>query len=212
MLQKKIFDPKCKICPRLVKYRNENIASYPDWHNAPVKSLGSIDSELLVLGLAPGVKGANRTGRPFTGDHAGLLLYTTLSSFGFAAGKFEGEPDDTLRLNNCRIANAVRCVPPKNKPLGIEIKNCIPFLTHEISSMKRLKVIMALGTIAHNAALDAIRLKRSNWRFGHNKCHFLMDNLVMIDSYHCSRYNTNTGRLTEEMFKEVFSRIKSFIT
>ena len=211
MVAKNNFNINCTLCPRLVKYRLKNRELYPDWHNAPVASYGDINSKLLVLGLAPGVKGANRTGRPFTGDHAGILLYHTLGKFGFAKGEFTGSPEDTLELNNCRITNAVRCVPPENKPNSGEISNCRKYLKYEIEQMPKLHVILALGTIAHNAALDSIGQKRSKWKFGHNSVHRLKNKLILIDSYHCSRYNTNTGRLTHAMFENVFKNIREFI-
>ena len=199
----------CPLCPRLVEYRLENRRNNPDWFNGPVPSFGDIDAQVFILGLAPGVKGANRTGRPFTGDYAGDLLYPTLLSFGFASGEFDARPDDGVQLINCRIANAVRCVPPQNKPVGQEMKACAPFLEAEIAAMDKLRVILALGTIAHNAALGAVGEKRSAWKFGHNIRHDLPNGPILIDSYHCSRYNTNTGRLTESMFHDVFETIRS---
>ncbi|MBC8242263.1 MAG: uracil-DNA glycosylase [Alphaproteobacteria bacterium] len=192
-----------------MEYRLENRRNNPDWFNGPVPSFGDIDAQVFILGLAPGVKGANRTGRPFTGDYAGDLLYPTLLSFGFASGEFDARPDDGVQLINCRIANAVRCVPPQNKPVGQEMKACAPFLEAEIAAMDKLRVILALGTIAHNAALGAVGEKRSAWKFGHNIRHDLPNGPILIDSYHCSRYNTNTGRLTESMFHDVFETIRS---
>ena len=204
-------DINCSRCPRLVAYREENRALHPAWHNGPVNSFGRLDAKLLVLGLAPGVKGANRTGRPFTGDYAGRLLYPTLIEFGFATGRFTGCCDDSVKLINCRITNAVRCVPPKNKPIGSEIRACSRFLEQEIDCMFNLKVILALGTLAHNSVLGALQLRRSAWKFSHNARHDFGLGLVLIDSYHCSRYNTNTGRLTEDMFKDVFMTIRRLI-
>ncbi len=205
------FDHDCPLCPRLVDYRMENREAHPDWHNGPVQSFGGFDAELLILGLAPGVRGANRTGRPFTGDWAGDLLYPTLDKFGFSTGKFDARPDDGVELVNCRIANAVRCVPPQNKPVGAEIKACGPFLETEVAAMTSLKVILALGTIAHNSALGIFGYRKAAYKFGHNELHRFATGPAILDSYHCSRYNTNTGRLTTEMFHDVFERIRTLI-
>ena len=201
----------CPLCPRLVEYRNKNRVIFPGWHNSPVLSFGEINSELLVLGLAPGVKGANRTGRPFTGDHAGILLYATLLEFGFASGQFTDSPNDNFQLVNCRITNAVRCVPPQNKPKASEISACSQYLEKEIATMVNLKIIVALGTIAHNSALGALHLRRSEWKFRHNARHNLGNGLILLDSYHCSRYNTNTGRLTVEMFHNIFHSVRKIV-
>jgi len=190
-----------------VEFRQDNASNWPDWHNGPVPSFGNLDAELLIVGLAPGLKGANRTGRPFTGDYAGDLLYPTLQKFNFAKGTYESSINDGLELANCRITNAVRCVPPQNKPTGPEARTCLPFLTDEIESMSNLKVLLALGTLAHNAVLSALSLKRSAYKFGHNAVHELDSGLIFTDSYHCSRYNTNTGKLTEAMFEAVFEGI-----
>ncbi len=200
--------PDCGLCPRLAEFRAENAARFPDWHNRPVDSFGGLDAALLVVGLAPGLKGANRTGRPFTGDFAGDLLYATLGEFGFAQGVYGQSADDGLRLIDCRITNGVRCVPPQNKPVGAETKACRPFLTAEIGAMKRLRVVMALGTLAHNTVLSALGLKRKPYPFGHNAMHRLPGGPALADSYHCSRYNTNTGRLTPDMFRDVFAAIR----
>lgn len=199
----------CPRCPRLVGFRNENRASWPGWHNAPVPSFGPEDANLLIVGLAPGLRGANRTSRPFTGDFAGQLLYPTLLQFGFAEGEYGEAADDGLSLVNCRITNAVRCVPPQNKPVGAEIAACRPFLHGEIADMPRLGVILALGTVAHGSVIRALELKASAWPFAHGAFHELPDGRVLADSYHCSRYNTNTGRLTEAMFRDVFAGIVS---
>jgi len=199
---------ECNLCPRLVEFRHTNRDKFPDFHNAPVDSFGSLDSALLVVGLAPGLKGANRTARPFTGDYAGDLLYPTISAFGFAKGTYGAVPDDGLELQNCRITNAVRCVPPENKPVGAEMNACRPFLIEEIGAMKNLKVILALGSIAHNSVLRTLGHKQSAYKFGHAAEHNLPDGPLLIDSYHCSRYNTNTGRLTTEMFHSVFKAIR----
>jgi len=198
----------CPLCPRLAAFRADWRNKEPEWFNAPVPSFGPTDARLLIVGLAPGLRGANRTGRPFTGDGAGDLLYPTLLKTSFARGEFLARPDDGLELVDCRITNAVRCVPPENKPVGAEIRACNPFLTGEIEGLAKLQVILALGGIAHNAILDALGLKRSSAKFGHNADHHLGDGLRLVDSYHCSRLNTNTGRLTPEMFHEVFATIR----
>ena len=194
----------CQLCPRLAAFRAENAASYPEFHSAPVPSFGQQSARLLVVGLAPGLKGANRTGRPFTGDFAGDLLYRTLAEFGLSRGTFDARPDDGLMLVDCMITNAVRCVPPQNKPETIEIKTCNSFLSARIESLPNLRVIIALGGIAHAAVLTALALRKSAHAFKHGAQHALPGNLTLFDSYHCSRYNTNTGVLTEAMFLDVF--------
>ncbi len=200
----------CPLCPRLVDFRHENEAAYPGFFNAPVPSFGPDDARLLIVGLAPGLKGANQTGRPFTGDYAGDLLYPTLVEFGFAAGTYGADPNDGLALVDCMITNAVRCVPPQNKPVGAEINACRPFLVERMDALPRLSHICALGGIAHNSVLAALGMRKALYKFGHGARHELGDTgLIMIDSYHCSRYNTNTGRLTEEMFKDVFRAIRA---
>ncbi len=199
----------CALCPRLVEFRATNATTWPDWHNGPVPSFGELDAELLIVGLAPGLKGANRTGRPFTGDYAGDLLYPTLIKHGYAKGHYGLSFNDGLKLLNSRITNAVRCVPPQNKPTGPETRSCLPFLVDEIAAMKNLKIVLALGTLAHNAVLSALQEKRSAYKFGHNAVHKLSGGLILTDSYHCSRYNTNTGKLTEAMFSEVFEGISA---
>ncbi len=198
----------CARCARLATYRNEIRAKEPDWFNGPVPPFGPQNAQLLVLGLAPGLKGANRTGRPFTGDYAGDLLYETLQKFGFAAGNYDRRPDDGIILNNCRITNAVKCLPPKNKPTGPEIKTCRDFLIPELAAMLNLTSILALGRIAHDTLLSTFDEKRKAFPFSHGGVHKLSNGLTMYDSYHCSRYNTNTGRLTVEMFDEVFKKIR----
>lgn len=201
----------CGLCPRLVAFRADNARLYPDFHNAPVESFGPTDARLLIVGMAPGLKGANRTGRPFTGDYAGDLLYDTLRTFGFAAGDYGKRADDGLSLVDCRITNAVRCVPPQNKPVGAEVASCRPFLTATMDGMPRLKVILVLGSLAHGATLAALGRKKSSAKFGHNTEHDLGDGRTLVGSYHCSRYNTNTGRLTEEMFHDVFRRVRALV-
>ena len=209
------FDPEpspdCGRCGRLKAFRDTNRAANPDWFNRPVPGFGDADARLLIIGLAPGLKGANRTGRPFTGDWAGDLLYATLLKFGFAEGSYDARPDDGLRLKDVFITNAVRCVPPQNKPVGAEIANCRPFLEAQIRSMKKLEVLLALGKIAHDSTLSALGEKRSAHAFGHNAVHRFDGGPKLVDSYHCSRYNTNTRRLTVEMFERVFEDIRRLL-
>ncbi len=201
--------PDCPLCPRLQEFRQANRAANPGWHNAPVPSFGAIDAKLLIVGLAPGLKGANLSGRPFTGDYAGDLLYGSLLTFGFAEGEYTARADDGLTLVDCRITNAVRCVPPKNRPTGPEVTQCRGFLADEIRALGNLRIILALGTLAHGAVLAALGEKKSAHKFGHRHFHDLAGGLVLADSYHCSRYNTNTGKLTREMFHAVFEDIRS---
>jgi uracil-DNA glycosylase len=205
----------CPLCPRLVAFRQDLRAKFALWHNAPVPSFGPSDAALLIVGLAPGLKGANRTGRPFTGDYAGDLLYATLARFGWASGKYLAGRDDgawapdTLALKGVRITNAVRCLPPENKPVPKEIATCRPFLVSEIAALTRLKAVLALGRVAHESVLATLQLKPSGYKFAHGAMHTLPDGLVLADSYHCSRYNTNTGRLTAEMFEAVFEKLRT---
>lgn len=200
----------CPLCPRLAAYRLDQRRAEPGWFNAPVPSFGADDAELLIVGLAPGVRGANRTGRPFTGDYAGELLYRTLIKFGFAKGQFRADPNDGLQLVRARLTNAVRCVPPENKPTPLEIKTCNGFLSSQIAALPRLRAIVALGRIAHDAALTALAQKRSRFAFGHGATHDV-GGVRLFDSYHCSRYNTNTRVLTVEMFEAVFGAVKSYL-
>jgi uracil-DNA glycosylase family 4 len=202
-------DYDCPLCPRLAAFRQNNRTAFPSFHNGPVASFGPLDARLLIVGLAPGLKGANQTGRPFTGDYAGALLYPTLLRYGFAEGSYGARPDDGLALADCRITNAVRCVPPANKPVGAEIASCRKFLAGEIAAMPRLELIVALGLVAHNAVLAALGLRQSHVRFTHGAQHALPNGVALADSYHCSRYNTNTGRLTEAMFHAVFDGVRS---
>jgi len=205
----------CPLCPRLVGFREELRGKFALWHNAPVPSFGPQDASLLIVGLAPGLKGANRTGRPFTGDFAGDLLYATLAKFGWASGRYTAGRDDgawvpdTLALKGVRITNAVRCLPPQNKPLPAEINTCRPFLTNEITALPRLRAVLALGRVAHETILGALALKRSAYPFKHGALHELPGGLMLADSYHCSRYNTNTGMLTTEMFEAVFRALRA---
>jgi len=198
----------CGLCPRLVAYRRTNAAAFPSWHNAPVPSFGPPDARLLIVGLAPGLKGANRTGRPFTGDFAGDLLYPTIEAFGFGAGPFPARADDGFRMVDARVTNAVRCVPPQNRPTTPEIATCNRFLAAEIETMTRLRAILALGLVAHKAVLRALGLTAARYPFAHGALHELPTGPLLADSYHCSRYNTNTGRLTEDMFRNVFATLR----
>ncbi len=198
----------CELCPRLVEYRGQNAAAHPDWFNGAVPSFGDPEAELLVVGLAPGVTGANRTGRPFTGDHAGGLLYQTLGKFGFTEGDFDARPDDGLRLVGAMVTNAVRCVPPQNKPVGAEINTCRAYLISRIAALPRLKALVALGKISHDSTVRALGGKLSAYPFAHGARHEL-GGYRLFDSYHCSRYNTNTRRLTPEMFEDVFSTVRA---
>jgi uracil-DNA glycosylase family 4 len=198
----------CRVCERLAAYRDVNRAAHSDWFNAPVPSFGPDDAQLLIVGLAPGLQGANRTGRPFTGDYAGELLYDTLLQTGFAQGTYEADPDDGLTLASCLITNAVRCVPPENKPTGAEIKACRGFLRARIAALPRLRAILALGRIAHDSVIAARGERQAAYRFAHGARHALPGGPVLYDSYHCSRYNTNTGRLTAAMFQAVLTRIR----
>lgn len=198
----------CPLCPRLLAYRAANRAANPDWWNAPVPSWGERSGRLLVVGLAPGVRGANRTGRPFTGDFAGMLLYETLVKFGFASGRYGADPADGLVLRDCRIVNAVRCVPPANLPTPQEIRTCNGFLKAEIEAVAGAKAVLALGVVAHNAVLRARGLPASRQKFQHGQIIVLPDGVMLADSYHVSRYNTNTGRLTTAMFEAVVGGIR----
>ena len=200
-------DRDCPLCPRLAALRQANRTAFPAWHNAPVPSWGPREAKLLVLGMAPGQRGANRTGRPFTGDHAGMLLYTTLLRFGFAEGAYLADPNDGLVLRDCRIVNAVRCVPPANLPEPQEVKTCNRFLTAELQAMANLRAVLALGVLAHAAVLKACGIPPTRIRFRHGETHELPDGLLLADSYHVSRYNTNTGRLTTAMFEAVVENL-----
>lgn len=205
----------CALCPRLVAYREESAEKNPDWFNGAVPSFGPDSAHLLIVGLAPGLKGANRTGRPFTGDYAGDLLYPTLLKYGFAEGGYDSRADDGLEMVDAMITNAVRCVPPQNKPTPAEETACRPFLAARMAELPNLTVIIALGLIAHKAVLRSFGCKLSTYKFVHNEAHELAladgRKVMMVDSYHCSRYNTNTGRLTEQMFHDVFDTAKGFI-
>lgn len=210
-LDRKEPDRDCPLCPRLAAFRSANRAARPEWFNAPVPSFGDAGARLLIAGLAPGLQGANRTGRPFTGDHAGILLYGALLDSGFARGRYEARAGDGLQLIDCLISNAVRCVPPANKPTGSEILACRPFLASQIRSLPNLKVILALGRIAHDSVIRALGERPSRFAFSHGALHHLPHGLAVADSYHCSRYNTNTGRLTEAMFRAVFGQVRALL-
>lgn len=201
-------DRNCPFCPRLLEFREAARRREPEWFNSPVPSFGNPDGQLLIVGLAPGLQGANRTGRPFTGDFAGDLLYTTLLQYGFAKGAYKARPDDGLTLIDCRISNAVRCVPPQNKPLPAEINTCRPFLCATIKTMTRLRAIVALGRVAHESTLKALSLRSAESPFAHGAIH-QAGTMKLYDSYHCSRYNTNTRVLTPEMFHSVFARVRA---
>jgi uracil-DNA glycosylase family 4 len=197
----------CPRCPRLAAFRETWRSREPEWFNAPVDSFGPADARLLIVGLAPGLRGANRTGRPFTGDYAGDLLYATLLEFGFARGDYQERADDGLQLLDCRITNAVRCVPPENKPLPVEINTCRDFLVATLKEMTKLRVVVTLGRVAHETFVVANGAKRSAFPFGHGRAHPIGE-IALINSYHCSRYNTNTGVLTPQMFRDVFAQVR----
>ena len=201
-------DRDCPLCPRLADFRAQIRAREPDWFNSPVPPFGDRAGQLLIVGLAPGIQGANRTGRPFTGDYAGDLLYATLLEYGFAKGVYQARPDDGLRLVDCRIGNAVHCVPPQNKPLPVEINTCRQFLIATIAGMPQLRAIVALGRIAHESTLKALGLRSAAAPFAHGAIH-QAGALKLYDSYHCSRYNTNTRVLTPAMFRSVFAKVRA---
>lgn len=203
------FDPTCRACPRLARHLVAVRRDYPGYHARPVAPFGAARARLLVVGLAPGMHGANRTGRPFTGDYAGILLYRTLHRFGFANQAEGRDPDDGLRLVDCRITNAVKCLPPENKPLPAEIARCNRYLKVELDGLRAGSVVLALGVVAHGAVLKAWGLKAGAFRFGHGNEHRLPRDIVLLDSYHCSRYNTQTGRLTARMFAGVVRRARA---
>ena len=203
----KVFEPDCKRCSRISAYLQEVRIRYPDYHARPVPAFGASDPQLLIVGLAPGLHGANATGRPFTGDYAGILLYQTLYQYGFSNQAAATDAADGLRLHNCRITNAVKCLPPDNKPTGGEINTCNDYLQAELKNLTGGLTILALGRIAHNAVLKALGLRQSEYPFAHGQCHQLDNSRWLVDSYHCSRYNTQTRRLTEKMFHAVFDTI-----
>ena len=205
-----VYRADCRACPRLAGFLDLVKVKHPGYHCKPVPPFGAADARLVIVGLAPGMHGANRTGRPFTGDHAGFLLYDTLAKYGFARGRFSPDGDDTLQLTGCRVSNAVKCLPPDNKPDTGEIARCNPFLAADLAQSGR-RVVVALGLIAHGATLVALGLRKSHCRFSHAAEHTLPDGSTLIDSYHCSRYNTNTRRLTPQMFEAVFARARTLV-
>ncbi len=211
MTAQQAFDPVCEQCPRLAEFLREVRAQYPEYHGRPVAPFGATNPGLLIVGLAPGMHGANATGRPFTGDYAGILLYQALHRFKFSNKPDSIALDDGLTLKNCRITNAVKCLPPANKPVGSEINTCNAYLKSELAALKKGAVILALGTIAHNAVLKALGLKAAAHKFAHGAEHALDNNRWLLDSYHCSRYNTQTKRLTEQMFMDVFAQARALM-
>jgi len=205
------FDLHCRQCPRLSDFLDQVAKQYPDYHARPVAPFGDKKARLLIVGLAPGMHGANATGRPFTGDHAGILLYQSLHKFGFSNKSESRSLKDGLKLINCRITNAVKCLPPQNKPIGSEINTCNVFLAAELAGLPDKSVVLALGGIAHKAVVKALGLKQVDYKFAHNQKHKLTKNLTLLDSYHCSRYNTQTRRLTEKMFHDVFRNARKMV-
>ncbi|MCK8515797.1 uracil-DNA glycosylase [Methylonatrum kenyense] len=207
----KPFDPACRACPRLAGFLDAIAAERPDYHAAPVPDFGDSRARFLIVGLAPGMHGANRTGRPFTGDHAGILLYQTLYDFGFASAPESHSADDGLQLMDARVSNAVRCLPPQNKPTPAEVRSCSPYLRHDLEHLPEKAVVLALGRIAHDAVLAALGERRSRFAFGHAAEHRPAAGFTLLDSYHCSRYNTQTRRLTPAMFQAVFRRVRELL-
>lgn len=205
------FNPDCRDCPRLAGFLDQVAVKHPDYHARPVAPFGDDNARLLIVGLAPGMHGANATGRPFTGDHAGILLYQTLSDYGFSNQPESVSRDDALQLYNCRITNAVKCLPPQNKPLLDEVKTCNHYLHAEIDGLPAPAVLLALGKLAHDAVLRVLGLRLSAYKFAHGGVHALTDKLSLVDSYHCSRYNTQTRRLTPEMFGQVFQLARQLL-
>jgi uracil-DNA glycosylase family 4 len=207
----RIFDIDCRQCPRLATFLDQVAEKNPGYYCRPVPPFGDRNARLLIVGLAPGMHGANRTGRPFTGDHAGLLLYKTLHKYGFASHAESLAADDELTLLDCRITNAVKCLPPDNKPVGAEVNTCNEFLANELTNLPSAAVVLALGGIAHRAVVKAIGGRQADFKFGHAAEHALDSRFLLLDSYHCSRYNTNTGRLTAGMFRAVFARARELL-
>jgi uracil-DNA glycosylase family 4 len=205
-----VFDKACRACPRLATFLDDVNQRYPDYYCKPVPPFGDAAASFLIVGLAPGMHGANRTGRPFTGDHAGILLYQMLHKYGFSTHEESLAADDELRLTNCRITNAVKCLPPDNKPVGAEINTCNAFLANELAALAESSVVLALGGIAHRAIIKALSLRQADYKFGHAALHDL-GRFQLLDSYHCSRYNTNTGRLTNDMFDGIFAQARELL-
>jgi uracil-DNA glycosylase len=210
-MQAGIFDRDCRLCPRLAKFLDSVQDRYPGYYCRPVPPFGDLRARLLIVGLAPGMHGANRTGRPFTGDYAGILLYQTLHKFGFSSRPDSVSANDDLQLCDCRITNSVKCLPPDNKPVGGEIATCNSWLARELELLPPPVVVLALGGIAHRAVIRALGLRQATYKFGHAAEHVIDGRFLLLDSYHCSRYNTNTGRLTSDMFEAVFARAKELI-
>jgi len=208
---KSVFDRDCRQCPRLAAFLDQVKEKYPDYYCGPVPPFGDPDARFLIVGLAPGMHGANRSARPFTGDHAGILLYETIHDYGFSTAACSESADDDLRLLNCRITNAVKCLPPDNKPVGAEINTCNMFLANELRTLEEGSIVLALGGIAHRAIIKALGLRQVEFKFGHAAEHRVDDRFLLLDSYHCSRYNTNTRRLTTPMFRDIFARIKQHL-
>ena len=207
----KKFSTKCKDCDRLAEFLAESKQKFPDYFCKPVPPFGDEKAKLLIVGLAPGLHGANATGRPFTGDYAGILLYETLYKFGFSSASESVSVDDGLKLTNARITNAVKCVPPQNKPTPAEIKTCNQYIQQELLALSQNHIVLALGRIAHETTLRSLGLRLKDYPFGHGAVHELPDQFTLVDSYHCSRYNTSTKRLTVEQFEAVFAKIKELI-
>jgi len=203
-----IYDPACRLCPRLACFLDDVKARYPDYDCKPVRPFGAQDARLLIVGLAPGMHGANASGRPFTGDHAGILLYQALYDFGFANQPEASHAGDGLELSGCRITNAVKCLPPENKPVAAEVNQCNGYLKHELAMLAPGSVILSLGLLSHKAVIKALGYRQADFRFGHGAAFVLDNGVTLIDSYHCSRYNTNTSRLTREMFYQVFTLVR----
>lgn len=206
-----IFDGDCRRCPRLANFLDQVREKHPDYYCRPVAPFGDNNARLLIVGLAPGMHGANRTGRPFTGDHAGILLYQTLHEFGFSSRDESTAADDDLQLLDSRITNAVKCLPPDNKPIGAEVNTCNQFLANELATLTQQSIVLALGGIAHKAIIRALGLRQAEFKFGHRAEHTIDGRFLLLDSYHCSRYNTNTRRLTPQMFRGVFSRARELL-
>ncbi len=206
-----MFDIDCRACPRLADFLDEIKCQHPDYHARPVPPFGDPVARVLIVGLAPGMHGANASGRPFTGDHAGILLYETMYKYGFSSAPVSISTDDGLSLKNCRVTNAVKCLPPQNKPIGSEVNNCNSFLKTELLAMPEDSVLIALGSIAHNSVIKALSLRQKVFKFGHNHLHQVKDGIQLLDSYHCSRYNTQTRRLTTDMFEQVFARARDLL-
>ena len=205
-----VFDKSCRACPRLARFLDDVSSRHPDYYCRPVPPFGAPDARFMIVGLAPGMHGANRTGRPFTGDHAGIQLYQMLHKYGFASRDHSESVDDGLELVDCRITNAVKCLPPDNKPVGAEINTCNTFLANELATLSQGSVVVALGGIAHRAIVKAIGLRQADYKFGHAALHDMGD-FQVLDSYHCSRYNTNTRRLTEDMFDAIFAQVRELL-